>query len=376
MARISTGRRLLFGSIPLLALVGLTEICVRITQVAENCPNRFSGTQIWTCDPILQFKLSPDLDVLGGRLSSAGFRTHEFRPKRAGVYRILALGDSGTFGQLQRGEAYGYVNNPYPLALEKLLADRIGPGRFEVFNVGVPGYNSYQGLMLLRWKLRDLEPDLITVRYGWNDHFLSESLPGQSPYRESDSKLVVVLEDLALHTQLYPFVRRLGFEMRAWRGQSPDALRQAFARQAQWSPTVPLPDYEHNLRRIVEVGHARGAAVWLLTSPYNLNPSQTARDFVAFNNRISFDELMAVHDQYNEATRAVGRELGVPVIDMDAIYRDNRGNPDFRLFVASDVPHPSQWGQNLEADVLYRTLVARGIAVPNSAIAPGKAAGS
>ncbi len=367
MARISTRKRILFATVPFLLLVGLAEIAVRALHLADSCPNRFTDSQVWTCDPILQFKLSPDLDILGGRISRDGFRTHDFAPKRPGVYRILALGDSGTFGQIQRGESYGYVSNPYPLALEKVLAERIGPGRFEVLNAGVPGYNSYQGLMLLRGKLRNLDPDLITVRYGWNDHFLSEAPPGQSPYRESDSKLVVALEDLALRTALYPFVRRLGFELRARRGQNPQALREAFARQTQWSPTVPLPDYEHNLRRIVEIGRARGAQVWLLTSPYNPKPSETARNFVSFNNRIGFDELMAVHDQYNEATRRIGRELGAPVIDMAAIYRDNRDNPDFRLFVESDVPHPSQWGQNLEADVLYRALVARGIALPPGA---------
>jgi len=372
MARISTGRRILFASIPFLVLLGLVEILVRVTHVAETCPNRFSTSTLWACDPVLQFKLSPDLDVLGERLSSAGFRTHEFERKRAGVYRILALGDSCTFGQILRGDSYGYMNNPYPLALEKLLADRVGPGRFEVLNVGIPGYNSYQGLMLLRGKLRDLDPDLITVRFGWNDLFLSEAPPGQGPYRESDRAWLVALEDLALRTSLYPFVRRLGFELRAWRGESPDALRKAFVRQTQWSPTISLPDYEHNLRRIVEIGRARGAQVWLLTAPYNTTPSKKARNFVAFNNKIGFDQLMAEHDRYNEATRTLGRELGVPVIDMDAIYRDNQG---VRLFVESDVLHPSQWGQTLEADVLYRALVARGIAVPTSAIAPGKTPG-
>jgi len=358
---------------PLAILLGLAEASVRYTHADESCPNRFTGHPIWACDPILQFKLAPELDVLGQKLSRDGFRTHEFAPKRPGVYRILALGDSCTFGQLQRGELYGYVRNPYPLALEKLLADRIGPGRFEVLNVGIPGYNSYQGLMLLRGKLRGLEPDLITVRFGWNDLFLSEAPPGQGPYRESDRAWFVALEDLALRTALYPFVRRLGFELSAWRGQSPDRLRQAFARQSNWSPTIPLADYDHNLRRIVEIGRARGAQVWLLTAPYNTKPSEKARNFVAYNNKLRFDELMAEHARYNEAARAVGRELGVPVIDMDAIYRDN---PDVRLFIESDVLHPSQWGHHLEADALYRALVARGIATPKSAIAPGNQPGS
>ena len=129
-------------------------------------------------------------------------------------------------------------------------------------------------------------------------------------------------------------------------------------------PTVLLPDYEHNLRRIVEIGRARGAQVWLLTAPHNPNPSDEARDFVSFNNKLPYEEMIAIHEQYNAATRSVGRELGVPVIDMDAIYRDN---PDVKLFVESDVLHPSQWGHHLEADVLFRALVARGIAAPKTA---------
>jgi lysophospholipase L1-like esterase len=361
MPQIGLAKQILFASLPLLLLLAAAETCVRVTRAGEVCPNRFSGTEVWTCDPILQFKLNPKLAVLGEQMSSDGFRTHELAPKRDGVFRILALGDSCTFGMLMRGRYFGYVRNPYPLALEKLLADRVGPGRFEVFNAGVPGYNSYQGLMLLRSKLRDFEPDLITVRFGWNDHFLSEAPPGKGPYRESDSRLVIALEDLALRTALYPFLRRLGFELRARRGESPDALRESFARQTQWVPTVTLADYEHNLRRIVEIGRARGAEVWLLTAPHNPAASEEASGFVSFNNKLPYAELIAIHEQYNEATRRVGRELGVRVIDMDAIYRDN---PDVKLFVESDVLHPSQWGQHLEADVLYRSLAARGIAVP------------
>ena len=167
-------------------------------------------------------------------------------------------------------------------------------------------------------------------------------------------------------------MRRIGLELRAWWGRGARAPRENFDSQAHWAPTVALPDFEHNLRRIVEIGRARGAQVWLLTSPRNQAPSDAARDGVAFLNRIDFDALMAEHERYNDATRAVGRQLGAPVIDMDAIYRDN---PDVRLFVASDVLHPSQWGQYLEADVLFRALVARGIAAPKSAIAPRKPLG-
>ena len=359
---------------PLAIVLGLAEASVRSTHADESCPNRFTGLPVWACDPILQFKLNPELDVLGQKLSRAGFRTHEFAPKRPGVYRILALGDSCTFGQLQRGELYGYVSNPYPLALEKLLADRVGPGRFEVFNAGIPGYNSYQGLMLLRGKLRGPRSR--------SDHGalrLERSLPvrgaaGPGSVSRVRSRMGGCARGSGAAHGALPLRAATRFRAeRLARAEPRRAAPGVRAARSQWSPTIPLAEYEHNLRRIVEIGRARGAQVWLLTAPYNPTPSEKARNFVAFNNKLGFDELMAEHERYNEATRAVGRELGVPVIDMDAIYRDN---PDVRLFLESDVLHPSQWGHHLEADVLYRALVARGIAAPKSAVAPGKIPGA
>ncbi len=76
---------------------------------------------------------------------------------------------------------------------------RVGQGVVEVLNAGLPGYNSHHGVMLLRSKLRGLEPDLITVRFGWNEHFLS---PAGEPelYREKESGLARSLEDLALRS--------------------------------------------------------------------------------------------------------------------------------------------------------------------------------
>ena len=116
---------------PLAILLGLAEAAVRATRAHESCVNRFSGAPIWVCDPILQFKLDPELDVLGQKLSRDGFRTHELAAKRPGVYRILALGDSCTFGQLQRGDRYGYVSQSLPDRAREAArgARRTGPLR-------------------------------------------------------------------------------------------------------------------------------------------------------------------------------------------------------------------------------------------------------
>jgi hypothetical protein len=191
--------------VPLL-LVLLAELLVRLSGAAETCPNRHTGTGLWKCDPILHFGVdpafgSPELAKLGVEINSQGFRGAEFGDKQPGAYRILALGDSCTFGHLQNPHA-GFVAQPYPKRLQNLVDRRDGHGVVEVLNAGQPGYNSWHGVMLLRGKLRDLEPDLVTVRFGWNDHLLS-ALGESQRFREPATALGRSVEDLLLRTALY-----------------------------------------------------------------------------------------------------------------------------------------------------------------------------
>jgi lysophospholipase L1-like esterase len=315
---------------------------------------------VWTCDPILHFKVNPELRPNDQPLNREGFRSAEFTPKRPGVYRILSLGDSCTFGYIAR-EMIGFVMQPYPLRLERIIQRRVGEGRVEVLNAGVPGYNSYQGILLLRTRLRDMEPDLITVRFGWNDHFLTPRGERAGFYREPQTKLGLFVEDLLLRSQLYAFIRRLGLELRALREPVKEQVRAAFRRQKEWAPTIPIQDYARNLRRIVEIGRSRGADVWLLTAPRNPAPNDEAKEILSRHNRIDFDRLMRVHDEYNAVVRRVGAEMGTLVVDMDRAYRRYRGAP---VFIPTDVPHPTQAGHNLEAETLYTALAKRGIISP------------
>ena len=82
------------------------------------------------------------------------------------------------------------------------------------------------------------------------------------------------LEELALRSELYAFVRRLGLELRARREPVGDQVRAAFRGVREWRPTIPIDRYEENLRRIVEIASSRGAEVWLLTAPRNPDPGE------------------------------------------------------------------------------------------------------
>ena len=98
------------------------------------------------------------------KINSKGLRNPETPyEKPEGVYRILALGDSWTFGfRMDEPDAY-------PRQLERILNERAAtrrdPRRFEVINAGVIGYSTDQEAAWLRVEGWKYQPDLVLVNY-------------------------------------------------------------------------------------------------------------------------------------------------------------------------------------------------------------------
>lgn len=351
--------------IPMLIIFGLAEMLIRLTGAAESCPNP-TAFSITICDPVLYFKNNPLLPIPEGHLNQANFRGREFLPKKPGVFRILSLGDSCTFGSAADDQGR-YVDEPYPQVLERLIGQARGPDRVEVLNAGSPGYNSYQGLMLLRTKLRDLAPDLITVRFGWNDHLMSPLGRDEGAFRESSNSIVRAVRAALLRTALYPFAIRLMLEARSRLPVEPGA---PLGLPQEWKPNMSIAEYQYAMRNLAELGRSLGAEVWFLTAPqavsndqnlarYDALPSDAAvRTILAFNALPDFARMREIHDTYVETTRGLARELGVRLVDLDALYREAN---DPRLFSIQDVIHPTQRGHNLEARILQQQLLESGM---------------
>ncbi|MHC5212643.1 MAG: SGNH/GDSL hydrolase family protein [Planctomycetota bacterium] len=100
-------------------------------------------------------------------------------PKPPGVFRVLCLGDSFTFG-IETSEELTYVR-----LLEQRLAARAGGRTVEVLNAGVNGMNSCQELAWLERYGWALEPDVVTVGFVMNDvlPLTTESMPRSFPGR-------------------------------------------------------------------------------------------------------------------------------------------------------------------------------------------------
>ena len=121
-------------------------------------------------DPKLSFVHEPNThgffmgqDV---RINSLGLRDREFSlTKPPGVYRILMLGDSTTFGW---GVA---VNDTAAKMLERELNAQPPPGyqRFEVINAGTGNYDTVQEVTFYQTRGRKLHPDMVILVYFIND---------------------------------------------------------------------------------------------------------------------------------------------------------------------------------------------------------------
>jgi lysophospholipase L1-like esterase len=119
-------------------------------------------------DDLLVYELIPGIE---GRfqgksfsVNSLGMRDRERRAaKDPGTFRILVLGDSHTFG-------WGVAQDePYPAVLERLLNAVTSSCRFEVWNLGVPGYNTVMEVERFATKATEYDPDMVVINYVHND---------------------------------------------------------------------------------------------------------------------------------------------------------------------------------------------------------------
>jgi hypothetical protein len=162
-----------------------------------------TGKRIDRFDPELGWTLLENVDgvvVTGGAVSSnsAGMRgRREYPVERGGAPRIVALGDSFTFGQC--------VDDDETFAAR--LEQRIAPG--EVLNLAVHGYGHDQMLLRLRRQGLDYRPDVVLL--GFYNADVDRNQLGFRDYAKPRFRL----DDGALRLEGVPV-------------PSPEALAQAF----------------------------------------------------------------------------------------------------------------------------------------------------
>ena len=144
------------------------------------------------------------------RINSLGFRdSRDYTlEKPADTIRILVLGDSVTFG-------HGTLDDTtYPYLLEQRLRAWRPDVNWEVWNLGVPGYNTRQELTYLQQIGPLAKPDVVVVGFYPND-FTGNNAPAPPPSRLR-RVTSATLRSIQRHLYSYEFYKRAILTLR-WR---------------------------------------------------------------------------------------------------------------------------------------------------------------
>jgi lysophospholipase L1-like esterase len=257
------------------------------------------------------------------RLNSEGFREGELpREKHAGVLRVVCIGDSWTFGTNVGGE------ETYPRRLEALLRREFPHREIEVFNLGMIGYSSFQGLELLKRRALDLQPDVVLIGFAMNDSVVSgwrdrdeadrPRLKGFGLRRFLSGNLETVKLLFYLSRGARAGSQTVGEHLKAlvnppeksstyegW--ASSDALDAGDYDRLEARTRVSPTDYERNIREMIALVRARGATPVLLHNELRAgSPYQSILQKIARAESVALVDNCAV---IGEARRRIEREL-------------------------------------------------------------------
>jgi lysophospholipase L1-like esterase len=245
-------------------------------------------------------------------LNSRGFRDREFAAEKPpDAFRILCIGDSWTFGaNVDQADAY-------PQRLETRLREEFPGAQFEVLNLGVMGYSSFQGLRLLRRTGMALRPDFVLIGFGMNDGLVvgwrdkdhverPEAAPAALSRALGRIEIVKLLryvwtrlrhEPWSIGDYMRNVAASVGTPDEAWVGAA--ATEVASYDGLEPYTRVAPNDYEQNIRAMVRLAQSRGAGVMLLYNSLWNTP-------------------------YRDALRRISDTEGIPLVDSQALIRRAR----------------------------------------------------
>jgi len=235
---------LVISGVSLLLSLGMLEVVVRMVDPLGISYYEWVGEYLRDMlpDDQLVYRHKPAWEKRYGNVlvtyNERGLRDRPILPKAEGEYRILALGDSVTFGL---GVDQDQI---FVVRLEQLLRERLQrPVR--VINSGVGGYNTVQELTYFKQEGIDLQPDLVMLTYVAND--IEEKKKPFDPWSKNSMRgkpFPVMVEimmgklwlyRLADHTYRYAILEQLNEKSQArsqegtgWRG-SMSALSELVA---------------------------------------------------------------------------------------------------------------------------------------------------
>lgn len=243
--------------------------------------------------------------------------------KAPGTIRIATLGDSCTQG------CHG-TDETYPGWMEKILNEN-SDKKFEVLNAGVGSYSSFQGVQRFRHAVLKYHPDIVTVYFGWNDHWVTARADKEVKFKNNFILgFVNFAENFRVYQALNYFLTKARYKK--------NKLEMTFR--------VAPDDYARNLNSIIDIAEENDIQVFLITAPKHIEKfSPTA--FFPFTE----DKLLPLHEQYTEIVRRVAAGRRVPLIDLEKEVDANK-----EAIFSQDGIHFNPYGCRWVAEAILAAL--------------------
>ena len=252
--------------------------------------------------------------------------------RKAGVYRILAMGGSTTANFTLP------VDQRYPAVLQKLLAERYPNRVVQVLNAGQDWWTTKHALINYITYAADWAPDLVIVMEAINDLGKSFSHPKFSigeydeQYRHHYAQATNAAHAVTFeHFMANRLLQTVG---QTWFSQ---LRRREVTFSVDWYRS--REPFQHNLERIVHYVRSDGAQIILVTQPYMYKKSMSIEEqnrlyreseFIQRRNWLrtdiaSIESLAEAMSAFNSTTRTVAESNGVLLVDAaSALPKDLR----------------------------------------------------
>lgn len=228
----------------------------------------------------------------------------------------------------------------YDEALARRVETRYGqPLRYG--NLGVAGWSSEQGKRQMLRDVLPLAPEVVTIYYGWNDHWIGFGIEDKTiaqlkrvfSSRWSDLRMVQLASQAAV----------------AWG-----------ARSTAFPNRVSLPDFENNLRTMVESAKLAGITPMLITAASNHRPGQEPAHLGERWLR-DVSELVPLHESYVQTVRKVADETHAALCDPHIRLSTNAPPDKLDTYFLEDGIHFTPEGDEILASILFKCLEREGL---------------
>lgn len=268
-------------------------------------------------------------------INSLGFRGPEIAQKKDGEYRIVALGESTTFGHTINAD-----DVTWPRVLEGMINERLMPDRtVQVINAGIPSYTIRLNVERLAKEILPLEPDMIISYHGYNGFmWLNSSLPpthGKGPpaYEERPLKLLADSE--------------YRLKMMAYRSE-----RAAPADSSRRIPTDPMEtEYAQAYGDLYRVARTNGIHLVLANYSMAVN-AQSDPDVINFY-RLAFPQVLS-QIKANEIHSGIVAELATKHPEICFVNTHPGLDSEHDKFI--DLVHFTQPGREQIAESMFQSI--------------------